>query len=187
MTTPTARCGRLRKQKDQRVRSTPSRTKACGCFWLPGTVGKSADAGLLPRCTLYDLPASTPSGPKGARQNRPPGPAGSKGRISLTVIFFGVLVGRKCTPKWGLLMAHLDVIREIRRKLASDGLPCLRAADDFATVAASVARSHLNPGRGPMTKNELLPQERFDAAVGPMSKSEPAHTRACCRTKNWRR
>jgi len=31
-------------------------------------------------------------------------------------------------------MAHLDVIREIRRKLAIDGPPRIRAADDFATV-----------------------------------------------------
>src|SRR5258707_2549491 len=31
-------------------------------------------------------------------------------------------------------MAHLDVIREIRRKLATDGPPRVRAADDFATV-----------------------------------------------------
>jgi predicted O-methyltransferase YrrM len=31
-------------------------------------------------------------------------------------------------------MAHLDVIREIRRKLAIDGPPRVRAADDFATV-----------------------------------------------------
>lgn len=32
-------------------------------------------------------------------------------------------------------MTHLDVIREIRRKLAADGPPWVRAADDFATVA----------------------------------------------------
>jgi hypothetical protein len=31
-------------------------------------------------------------------------------------------------------MAHLDVIREIRRKLAIDGPPRVRAAGDFATV-----------------------------------------------------
>jgi predicted O-methyltransferase YrrM len=31
-------------------------------------------------------------------------------------------------------MAHLDVIREIRRKLAIDGPPRVRAAEDFATV-----------------------------------------------------
>jgi hypothetical protein len=31
-------------------------------------------------------------------------------------------------------MAHLDVIREIRRKLATDGPPGVRAADDFTTV-----------------------------------------------------
>ena len=31
-------------------------------------------------------------------------------------------------------MAHLDVIRGIRRKLAIDGPPWVRAADDFATV-----------------------------------------------------
>jgi len=31
-------------------------------------------------------------------------------------------------------MAHLDVIREIRRKLATDGPPRIRAADDFAAV-----------------------------------------------------
>src|SRR5215467_1030351 len=34
----------------------------------------------------------------------------------------------------GRPMAHLDVIREIRRKLAIDGPPRIRAADDFATV-----------------------------------------------------
>ncbi len=31
-------------------------------------------------------------------------------------------------------MTHLDVIRRIRRKLAIDGPPWLRAANDFATV-----------------------------------------------------
>src|SRR5262245_47350279 len=31
-------------------------------------------------------------------------------------------------------MAHLDVIREMRRKLAVEGPPRVRAADDFATV-----------------------------------------------------
>jgi hypothetical protein len=31
-------------------------------------------------------------------------------------------------------MAHLDVIREIRRKLAIDGPPRVRATGDFATV-----------------------------------------------------
>jgi hypothetical protein len=31
-------------------------------------------------------------------------------------------------------MAHLDVIRQMRRKLATDGPPGVRAADDFATV-----------------------------------------------------
>src|SRR5262245_66252040 len=31
-------------------------------------------------------------------------------------------------------MAHLDVIREVRRRLATDGPPRVRAADDFATV-----------------------------------------------------
>jgi cephalosporin hydroxylase len=31
-------------------------------------------------------------------------------------------------------MSHLDVIRQIRRKLATDGPPRVRAADDFATV-----------------------------------------------------
>jgi predicted O-methyltransferase YrrM len=31
-------------------------------------------------------------------------------------------------------MAHLDVIRKVRRKLAIDGPPRVRAADDFATV-----------------------------------------------------
>jgi hypothetical protein len=49
---------RLRKQKDQRVRFT-HQGRACGCFWhawgSDGDVRKSADAGPLPRWTLYAL------------------------------------------------------------------------------------------------------------------------------------
>src|SRR5262249_30270623 len=39
-----------------------------------------------------------------------------------------------CENLRGLPMAHLDVIREIRRKLAIDGPPRVRAPDDFAMV-----------------------------------------------------
>jgi hypothetical protein len=40
--------------------------------------------GPLPHCILYALQGpADPSGPKGPSKNRPPGPAGSKGRVGM--------------------------------------------------------------------------------------------------------
>jgi hypothetical protein len=54
-------------------------------------------------------------------------------------------------------MAHLDVIREIRRRLAVDGPPRVRAADDFATVTL--------PERDCDAIRDLLIAERPDTVI----------------------